>query len=117
MLSDGSDGKRLRTSVQFLAGHEGQYRLGSVAFSADTADKDSNSSPLPKDEHPPAEQPADTGIAMHVLLSAVVYQRNLQEGRLASVVLSLPGCPAQMYGWRWMLSLHQPAGSPFWRQR
>ena len=64
MLSDGSDGKRLRTRVQFLAGHEGQYRLGSVAFSADGADT-SSSSPQTEDEHPPAEQPADTGVAMH----------------------------------------------------
>jgi hypothetical protein len=77
MLSDGSDGKRLRTSVRFLAGHEGQYRLGSVAFSADGADTDSNSSPLPDDEHPPAEQPADTGTAPHMMLSAALCPYDL----------------------------------------
>lgn len=76
MLSDGSDGKRLRTSVQFLAGHEGQYRLGSVAFSADSADSDSNSSPLPEDEPPPAEQPTDTGTASHMVLSAILCTYN-----------------------------------------
>jgi hypothetical protein len=79
MLSDGSDGKRLRTSVQFLAGHEGQYRLGSVAFRADGPDTDSNSGPMPENEHPPAEQPADTGTAPHVVLPAVLCLCNLHD--------------------------------------
>lgn len=37
MLSDGTDRKLLRTRVQFLSSHEGQYQLGSVTFRCRTA--------------------------------------------------------------------------------
>lgn len=59
MLSDGADRKLLRTCVQFLAGHEGQYQLGSVHFRADA--EQPASSAVPSDRHPEVERPADTG--------------------------------------------------------
>lgn len=60
MLSDGTDRKLLRTCVQFLSNHEGQYQLGSVTFRADAEAPAGSASPA--DRHPELEQPADTDV-------------------------------------------------------
>lgn len=62
MLSEGADRKLLQTEVQFLSGHEGQYRLGSVVFRAEA--ERATPCATAADRHPDAQQPADTGETM-----------------------------------------------------